>query len=65
MTASDDGTFQNDLILTEMQSNWLINRIESVGRMRKKRSSLFLEQALAEKWDVRAPIPYTFDPSVG
>uniref|UniRef100_A0A0K0EY42 Metalloendopeptidase n=1 Tax=Strongyloides venezuelensis TaxID=75913 RepID=A0A0K0EY42_STRVS len=61
----NDGTFQHDVLLTEEQSNMMLNQItngtgtEEEGR--KKRSSLFLEGVPTSKWPVTEKIKYTFD----
>ncbi|KAK0397605.1 hypothetical protein QR680_002189 [Steinernema hermaphroditum] len=61
--ASNDGTFQHDILLTEKQANSLLNQIGKPGR-RKKRSSLFLEMTPTQTWPANQPIPYTFDQSM-
>lgn len=61
---TDDGTFQNDVLLTVKQSNYLINAINN-PESRQKRQSLFLDGLPSEKWDVSSPIKYVFDSSLG
>uniref|UniRef100_A0A0K0ESM0 Metalloendopeptidase n=1 Tax=Strongyloides stercoralis TaxID=6248 RepID=A0A0K0ESM0_STRER len=61
----NDGTFQHDVLLTEEQSNIMLNQItnsEYTGvKIRKKRSSLFLEGVPTSKWPYTEKIKYTFD----
>uniref|UniRef100_A0A183CDJ0 Metalloendopeptidase n=1 Tax=Globodera pallida TaxID=36090 RepID=A0A183CDJ0_GLOPA len=70
----NDGTFQHDVLLTEKQSEALIEALSKVPTSSKqnrygyghrfKRASLFLEQFAAQKWPVGQPISYFFDPKI-
>ncbi|VDN06579.1 unnamed protein product [Thelazia callipaeda] len=60
---TDDGTFQNDILLTIQQSNYFISALGDL-RTRKKRQSLFLDKLPNEKWDTKSPIKYAFDSSL-
>ncbi|VDM95703.1 unnamed protein product, partial [Onchocerca ochengi] len=60
---ADDGTFQDDILLTVQQSNQLINSINN-PEIRKKRQSLFLDDLPNEKWNVTLPIKYVLDSSL-
>ncbi|KAK6112921.1 Astacin (Peptidase M12A) family protein [Brugia pahangi] len=60
---ADDGTFQDDVLLTVQQSNHLINSINN-PEVRKKRQSLFLDDLPNEKWNVTKPIKYVLDSSL-
>uniref|UniRef100_A0A0N4ZIU6 Metalloendopeptidase n=1 Tax=Parastrongyloides trichosuri TaxID=131310 RepID=A0A0N4ZIU6_PARTI len=60
----NDGTFQHDILLTEEQSNIMLNQISDAGGAtegRRKRSSLFLEGVPTSKWPITEKIKYTFD----
>ncbi|CAG9539256.1 unnamed protein product, partial [Cercopithifilaria johnstoni] len=57
---ADDGTFQDDILLTVQQSNYLINSINN-PEVRKKRQSLFLDDLPKEKWNITKPIKYILD----
>uniref|UniRef100_F1L2T4 Metalloendopeptidase n=1 Tax=Ascaris suum TaxID=6253 RepID=F1L2T4_ASCSU len=61
--AANDGTFQDDILLTEHQSNWILNEISALDG-RRKRDSLFFENAPTQKWPTGEPIKYYFDPSL-
>lgn len=61
---ADDGTFQDDILLSVQQSNYLINSINN-PEVRKKRQSLFLDDLPNEKWNVTKPIKYVLDSSLG
>ncbi|KAH7720015.1 zinc metalloproteinase nas-11 [Aphelenchoides avenae] len=61
VAASNDGTFQHDVLLTEQQSGALINLLKMT---RYKRTALFLEQMPTQRWEYGRAIPYTFDDSL-
>ncbi|VDM28475.1 unnamed protein product [Toxocara canis] len=63
VVAADDGTFQNDILLTEHQSNWLLNEINALDG-RRKRDSVFLENAPLQRWQSGTPIKYSFHSSL-
>lgn len=58
----NDGTFEEDVILTDIQSNSLLNSLRRNGR--KKRSILFGEEFPNQMWSKGSAIPYTFDVSL-
>uniref|UniRef100_A0A915CL73 Metalloendopeptidase n=1 Tax=Ditylenchus dipsaci TaxID=166011 RepID=A0A915CL73_9BILA len=65
---ANDGVFQKDILLTEQQSNSMINEINNnnnaipaPGGRRKKRSALYLEQSPTQRWPQGQPIPYFMD----
>ncbi|KAI6241988.1 Astacin-like metalloendopeptidase [Aphelenchoides fujianensis] len=72
--ASDDGVFQNDILLTEDQANRLINQVNNpqAGQMpvpggggpRGRRSAVFLEENFARAWPTDRPIQFMFDPQL-
>lgn len=61
---ADDGTFQDDILLTVQQSDRLIDSINN-PEVRRKRHSLFLDDFPDEKWNVTEPIKYVLDVSLG
>lgn len=61
---NDDGIFQNDVLLSIEQSNYLINAYKD-PKSRKKRQSLFLDDMPNAKWNISQPIVYFFDISFG
>jgi astacin len=74
VVATNDGTFQKDILLTEAQANTMINEINS-GResgttpnapptSRMARSALFLETLPTQRWPNDRPIQYMFDQSL-
>ncbi|PIO57112.1 hypothetical protein TELCIR_21485 [Teladorsagia circumcincta] len=72
VTAADNGIFDRDILLTEKQANFLLNELGKAGEGtdvpapggKFKRSSIFFEDHPVQKWDLRSPIPYTFDASL-
>ncbi|KAI1708218.1 astacin (Peptidase family m12A) domain-containing protein [Ditylenchus destructor] len=59
---ANDGVFQKDILLTEQQSNTMLNEINAGGvGGRRKRSALFLEQAPTQRWPQGQPILYYLD----
>lgn len=57
--------FQQDLLLTEQQSNAMLNEINTNKvNGRKKRNAIFSEENPTQRWPVGQPIPYWFDQSL-
>lgn len=72
VTAADNGIFDKDILLTEKQAHFLLNELGKAGEgadvpppgtgtAKFKRASVFFEDHPVQKWDLRTPIPYTFD----
>ncbi|EPB71755.1 astacin [Ancylostoma ceylanicum] len=76
VTAADNGVFDKDVLLTEKQAHFLLNELGKAGvgsdvpppgvggSAKFKRASVFFEENPVQKWDLRTPIPYTFDESL-
>ncbi|KAK6742143.1 hypothetical protein RB195_009796 [Necator americanus] len=77
VTAADNGVFDKDVLLTEKQAHFLLNELGKGGvgsdvpppgngasTAKFKRASVFFEENPVQKWDLRSPIPYTFDSSL-
>ncbi|KAI6195105.1 Metalloendopeptidase [Aphelenchoides besseyi] len=62
VTATNDGTIEQDILLTDDQAEYLLHKLH-VSR-RNKRSAIYMEQMPAQHWDSNQPIPYTFDLSL-
>jgi len=73
----NDGTFEQDVLLTEEQSKEMMDALNNVGSEygghdskygksggRWKKASLFLEQMPTQRWDIGQPIPYFFDTKI-
>lgn len=59
---TNDGTFQNDVLLTDDQVESLIRRLNVAGR--KKRSAIYAEQMPTNVWEHGQSIPVAFDNSL-
>ncbi|CAI5453172.1 unnamed protein product [Caenorhabditis angaria] len=70
VAAADDGIFDKDILLSEHQSNFLLNELGEASqgsRRRAPRSGIFFqhnETTPIKKWDIWKPIQYTFDDSL-
>ncbi|VDL62412.1 unnamed protein product [Nippostrongylus brasiliensis] len=74
--AADNGVFDKDVLLTEKQAFFLLNELGKAGEgtealppsgpvsTKTKRASVFFEDHPVQKWDLRTPIPYSFDASL-
>ncbi|CAD5227732.1 unnamed protein product [Bursaphelenchus okinawaensis] len=61
----NDGTFQNDILLTESQTESMILRLrQQAERNRNKRSAIYVEQMPTNVWPQGEPIPVAFDGSL-
>ncbi|CEF63179.2 Astacin-like metalloendopeptidase, partial [Strongyloides ratti] len=58
--AIEDGTYQDDMLLTTEQSNFLINQIKRKMK-RSRRNAYFIDKLLANKWPNPLNIPYVLD----
>ena len=56
----NDGTFEEDVLLTDTQSTSLLNSLRS----RRKRSGVYSEGFPTQMWPKRIRIPYAFDVSL-
>ncbi|KAI6190814.1 Metalloendopeptidase [Aphelenchoides bicaudatus] len=61
----NDGTFQQDILLTEDQAEYLLHKLRiPIHGSRSKRAAIYMEQMPSQVWEFNKPIPYTFDPSM-
>jgi hypothetical protein len=62
---TNDGTFQQDVLLTEDQAEYLLHKLRiPIHGSRTKRQAIYMEQMPAQIWEFGKPIPYTFDSSM-
>uniref|UniRef100_A0A0N4ZTA6 Metalloendopeptidase n=1 Tax=Parastrongyloides trichosuri TaxID=131310 RepID=A0A0N4ZTA6_PARTI len=61
IVAIEDGTFQDDMLLTNEQSDFLINEIKNKRNNRGKRNAYFIDKMTVNKWPNPSNIPYVFD----
>ncbi|KAF7623426.1 ZnMc domain-containing protein [Meloidogyne graminicola] len=66
---ANNGVYQEDILLTEQQSNSLINQVgvgvvPQQGRFKRAGNSLYLESVPNQQWPLGQPIQYMFDVSV-
>uniref|UniRef100_A0AAF5D0R9 Metalloendopeptidase n=1 Tax=Strongyloides stercoralis TaxID=6248 RepID=A0AAF5D0R9_STRER len=59
--AIEDGTYQDDMLLTIEQSNYLINQVKRKKNKLKKRNAYFVDKLITNKWPNPLNIPYVLD----